>query len=259
MLVSFNKYHGTGNDFIIVDNRQVVIESGNEVLINKLCDRRLGIGADGLMLLSAHDQFDFEMRYFNSDGMEGSLCGNGARCIASFAHTLGIAGNSMKFKAYDGIHEAFIENDGVTIKMNDVTGVENNGEYFFLDTGSPHAVLFRTDVRTMDVFEEGKKIRHDKQFLPGGTNVNFVQQEENILFVRSYERGVESETLSCGTGVVASAICAVSAGKIERAPISIQTRGGDLKVNLTMVSKDQFTSILLSGPVCSVFEGKIEI
>jgi diaminopimelate epimerase len=211
------------------------------------------------MLLSGHDQYDFEVNYFNADGLEGSFCGNGARCIAAFAYRSGIVGRSMRFIAYDGIHEAFVEDDHVRVKMNDVARIEKREDFFFLDTGSPHAVFSRCDVQTMDVYAEGKKIRYSKLFEPGGTNVDFIQPEGDSLFVRTYERGVENETLSCGTGVVASAICAVAGGKIDNAPVSVQTRGGKLEVDFIIAREMYITDIWLIGPVAFVFEGEIEI
>ena len=259
MLVHFYKYHGTGNDFIIIDNRQLVIQPDDQELIKKLCTRRLGIGADGMMLLSGHDTYDFEMKYFNADGFEGSLCGNGARCISAFAHKEGIAGDTLRFKAFDGVHEASIEKEKVTVRMNDVTSIEQHQSYFILDTGSPHSVFFRDDVETMNVVEEGQKMRFNDQFMPEGINVNFVQKEGNKIFVRTFERGVEDETLSCGTGVVAASICTVLVGGIDKLPVSIRTRGGDLDVDFTMVSKSEFTDIKLSGSVCFSFQGDIEI
>ncbi len=259
MLIHFYKYHGTGNDFILMDNRQAQFGSGNQMVVNRLCDRKFGIGADGLMLLSDHEQYDFEMKYFNADGLEGSFCGNGARCIAAFAYRSGIAAKSMHFKAYDGPHEALVVSNQVRVTMNDVTRIEKREGFFFLDTGSPHAVFSRSDVRTMDAYEEGKKIRYSQPFEPGGTNVTFFQAEGNTLFIRTYERGVENETLSCGTGVVAAAICAVMDGKIANAPVPVQTLGGKLEVDFTITSENQVTGIWLTGPVSFVFEGKIEI
>jgi len=259
MLIHFYKYHGTGNDFIVIDNRQGLPVSGNQTLFNRLCDRRFGIGADGLMLLYRHDQYDFEVKYFNADGLEGSFCGNGARCIAAFAYRSGITGKSMHFKAYDGIHEASVENDQVRVKMNDVNRVDKRKDFYFLDTGSPHAVFSRSDVKTMDAYAEGKKIRYSKPFEPGGTNVDFIQPEGNTLFVRTYERGVENETLSCGTGVVASAICSVLDDKMDNPPVSVQTKGGKLEVDFTINTENHITDIWLIGPVTLVFEGKIEI
>ncbi len=259
MLIHFYKYHGTGNDFIVIDNRQELPVSGNQTLVNRLCDRRFGIGADGLMLLYGHDQYDFEVNYFNADGLEGSFCGNGARCIAAFAYRSGITGKSMHFKAYDGIHEASVENGQVRVKMSDVNRVEKRNDFYFLDTGSPHAVFSRSDVKTMDAYAEGKKIRYSKPFEPGGTNVDFIQPDGNTLFVRTYERGVENETLSCGTGVVASAICSVLDDKMDKPPVSVQTRGGKLEVDFTIDTENHITDIWLIGPATFVFEGKIEI
>ena len=212
------------------------------------------------MLISSHDKQDFEMSYFNRDGSPGSLCGNGARCIALFAKKHGITnGDNMEFLSFDGSHKAYIRNDLITIQMKDVTGITNTGEYFFLDTGSPHAVLFKNDVRSLNVCEEAQKIRYDRQYDPGGTNVNYVQIEEHSIFVRTYERGVEDETLSCGTGVVASAICAVREGYIEKSPVSVITRGGSLEIDFKMASKTEITDIKLTGTADFVFEGKIEI
>ena len=259
MLVRFSKYHGAGNDFIIIDNRQGVILNEDHTVIRGLCDRHLGIGADGLILLTGHDEYDFEMSYFNADGLEGSFCGNGARCIAAFAYTSGIAGKSMRFKASDGVHNAMVEEDKIRVKMSDVTRVEKKEGFFFLDTGSPHAVFSRSDVRTMDAVGAGKRIRYSKLFEPAGTNVDFFQKEGNTLFIRTYERGVENETLSCGTGVVAAALCAVSDGVIDNPPVPVQTRGGKLEVDFTITRDNQAVDIWLTGPVRFVFKGEIEI
>ena len=259
MLVHFSKYHGAGNDFIIIDNRQGVILNEDHTVIRGLCDRHLGIGADGLILLTGHDEYDFEMNYFNADGLEGSFCGNGARCIASFAYGSGIAGKSMRFKASDGVHIALVEDNQIRVKMNDVARLEKKEGFFFLDTGSPHAVFSRPDVKTMDAVGEGKKIRYSKSFEPAGTNVDFIQREGNTLFIRTYERGVENETLSCGTGVVAAAICAVLDGTIDKTPVPVQTRGGKLEVDFTIIRDNRVTDIWLTGPVRFVFKGEIEI
>lgn len=257
-MVSFDKYHGAGNDFIIIDNRQVVILPEDHTVIRGLCDRHSGIGADGFLLLTGHDEYDFEMTYFNADGLEGSFCGNGARCIAAFAYRSGIAGKSMRFKASDGIHEAMVEGDQIRVKMNDVNGLEKREGFFFLNTGSPHAAFFRSDVRTMDACEEGKRIRYSRPFEPEGTNVDFIQKEGDTLFVRTYERGVENETLSCGTGVVAAAICAVLDGMIDKPPVPVQTRGGKLQVDFVINHDNQVVNIWLAGPVRFVFKGEIE-
>jgi diaminopimelate epimerase len=259
MLVHFAKYHGTGNDFIIVDNRQLVIHPDNGDLIRTLCDRRFGIGADGFMLLSNHDQYDFEMQYFNRDGSPGSLCGNGARCIALFAKRLGLVDSQTSFSTYDGLHMAQIRDDQVTVHMGDVKSVVKETDHYFLDTGSPHAVFFRDDVRTMDMDKEAPVIRYHKMYAPDGTNVNYVRKENSKIYVRTWERGVEAETLSCGTGVVAASICAVKAGIAEKLPIEIITPGGQLLVDMKRIGEQEFTNIVLTGPAAFVFEGEIEI
>jgi len=207
--IAFNKYQAAGNDFVIIDNRKGLINPSDSVLINKLCDRRFGIGADGLILVSDSKDLDYEMKYFNSDGKPGSMCGNGGRCTAHFALKYNIAGKKQKFMAFDGPHEATIDNDTVRLQMTDITDyhiVDNN---YFINTGSPHYVLFMDDIDNINVYEEGKKIRWSEKFAPGGTNVNFVQIKDNGLNIRTFERGVEDETLACGTGVTASAIAAV--------------------------------------------------
>jgi diaminopimelate epimerase len=259
MQIAFNKYQGTGNDFIIIDNRNGSFDPANMALVNRLCDRRFGIGADGLILISSHKSFDFEMTYFNSDGNVGSMCGNGGRCTAAFAFKHKIAGEKQKFQAFDGPHEAEIKNGIVRLQMSDVKPPFNkvNGNYF-INTGSPHYVTFVKDVKNYEIFNEGRKLRYSDDFKPGGTNVNFVELLENGIFVRTYERGVEDETLSCGTGVTASAIASVLSGHFDRKKIDVKTLGGDLSVELR-VEKDKVTDIRLSGPGTFVFEGVITI
>jgi diaminopimelate epimerase len=258
MQIAFNKYQGTGNDFIIIDNRDGSVNPADTPLINKLCDRRFGIGADGLILISLHKIFDFEMKYFNSDGREGSMCGNGGRCTAAFALKHKIAGNKQKFYAFDGPHEAEINNGIVRLQMSDVKNFTKVKGNYFINTGSPHYVTFVKNVRELDVFNEGKKLRNSDDFKPGGTNVNFVELSENGIFVRTFERGVEDETLSCGTGVTASAIASVLSGHFDRNKIDVKTLGGDLSVEFR-IDKDKVTDIRLSGPGTFVFEGMIQV
>lgn len=258
MIIPFNKYQGTGNDFIIIDNMKGNFNPGDAVTVKKLCDRRFGIGADGLILISGMTGYDFEMKYFNSDGRESTMCGNGGRCAASFALANKIAGSRQKFSASDGMHEAVIENDIVRLRMNDVTGQEIVDGHYFLNTGSPHYVVFRNDAETMDVFTEGKRIRWSDKFAPGGTNVNFAMVKADALFVRTFERGVEDETLSCGTGVTASAIAAGLSGHFDRQPVKVITRGGKLTVHFSPGEKT-ISDIWLCGPAEFVFRGMVEV
>lgn len=256
--IAFNKYQGAGNDFIIIDNRHSIFNPDNPALIKKLCDRRFGIGADGLILINNKTGFDFEMVYFNSDGFVGTMCGNGGRCTADFALKSGIAEKKLRFMAADGIHYAEPEGELIRLKMNDVNEVRSIAGNYFINTGSPHYVIFRRDLDNFDVYTEGKKIRLSKDFQPGGTNVNFVEPESNGIFVRTFERGVEDETLSCGTGVTASAIASVLSGHFVSSPVNVKTRGGNLRVEFD-VKGSQISDIWLCGPATFVFEGKIEI
>lgn len=263
MEIEFIKYHGTGNDFILLDNRNLIYSSLNTEKIKNLCDRHFGIGADGLMYLQNNTECDFEMKYFNSDGNEGSMCGNGGRCIVAFAKLLGIIDKSANFNAIDGKHEALInENNFVVLKMKSINlkDIIIEGNKYILDTGSPHLVNFIDNVENLDVFTEGKKIRNNKQFLKDGINVNFVKIiKENSLFVRTYERGVENETLSCGTGAVASAVCWFLKNNYnENNEIEINTLGGKLLINITN-KNENYLDIELKGSTKLVFKGTIEL
>lgn len=258
MTIAFNKYQGTGNDFIIIDNRSGVFNPDNTSLINRLCDRRFGIGADGLILINNLDGYDYEMIYFNSDGFKGTMCGNGGRCTAAFALKNGVAGTSQRFMASDGIHEALSENEIIRLTMSNVNNISKISGNYFINTGSPHSVVFTSDLDNLDVFSEGRKIRWSDEFKPGGTNVNFVEIQKDGIFVRTFERGVEDETLSCGTGVTASAIASVLSGQFVSAPVNVRTRGGDLKVEF-QIKSDMITGIKLCGPATFVFEGTFEI
>lgn len=255
MKVHFFKYHGAGNDFIILDNRNLTFEADNISLISLMCHRRFGIGADGLMLLQNKPGYDFEMRYFNSDGREASMCGNGGRCIVSFARHLDLIDSSSRFLAVDGFHEATMDGPGlVNLKMSDVKQVESIGDDFFLNTGSPHYVRFVDDFSDLDVFGEGRKIRYNERFNREGTNVNFVRLEKGHLTVYTYERGVEDETLACGTGVTASALCAALKSGIGKGSFPVEAKGGQLEVSFEK-SGAGFTNIWLKGPAQFVFEG----
>lgn len=258
----FSKYHGTGNDFILIDNRKNNIQLDNAI-IAQLCNRHFGIGADGIMILKSSEKFDFEMIYFNADGEEGTMCGNGGRCITFFAKDLGIINNKTRFRAIDGEHEAEIKsakgNEAiVSLKLSDVNKIENFEDYYLIDTGSPHYVQFVKNINKVNILEEGKRLRWDKKFQPNGVNVNFVEIKGGNLEVRTFERGVENITLSCGTGVTASAIAAhlVMSGRQES--FNVKTYGGELKVRFSR-NGELFTDIWLEGPAMKVFEGKIEI
>ncbi len=262
MTVEFYKYQGAGNDFVILDNRNNNLNLST-LQINKICNRRFGVGADGLMTLKNHDNYDFSMTYYNSDGKEGSMCGNGGRCILAFSQRIGINKNPLKFIATDGPHDGEIieehNNESlVKLKMIDVSQFETAENYYVIDTGSPHYIQFTNKLATKNVFKEGKKIRNSKPFKNEGINVNFVEANDNNLFVRTYERGVENETLACGTGVTASALAYAVKNNLEQESIQIKTLGGDLKVSFKK-SGGIFKSIWLEGPATFVFKGKIEI
>ena len=261
--MKFYKYHGTGNDFIMVDDRIQTFDGNNQDLIKGFCHRRFGIGADGLILLRNLKGFDFEMVYFNADGRPSSMCGNGGRCIVQFAHDLGIIQNEAKFMAIDGLHTATIENDLVSLKMCDVNNIEYNSGDYILDTGSPHYVKYQKNLGQLDVVTEARKIRNNKRFIEKGINVNYIELIENTLHVRTYERGVEDETLSCGTGVTASAIAHFLDVFADNGPstenyINISCPGGQLKVSFSYDGKTQFSNIFLIGPAQKVFEGSIK-
>jgi diaminopimelate epimerase len=259
MQIEFYKYQGTGNDFILVDNRHKQLSFTTEQ-INFLCHRRFGIGADGLILLELEPGFDFKMVYYNSDGNQSSMCGNGGRCITAFAKKLGLVEDRAKFIAIDGPHESNIDGEMVSLKMQDVKDIELGDDYFYLNTGSPHYVKVVKDVEHFDVFNEGKTIRYDDRFKEEGTNVNFIEKLDNELFVRTYERGVEDETFSCGTGVTASALVAAMKGMATgKNSCLIKTLGGTLEVTFEKVLEKNFYNIWLKGPALMVYKGNIEL
>lgn len=258
MTVHFYKYQGTGNDFILVDNRDNSFALTTEQ-IRQLCDRRFGIGADGLMTLNEKEGYDFEMKYYNSDGREGSMCGNGGRCIVKFAYHLGIHRALYRFLAADGDHEAEIDISGiVSLKMKNVKKITKYHNDFVLDTGSPHYVKLVGNVMQLDVYKKGHEIRNSKDFRESGINVNFVEQDINNdkITVRTFERGVENETYSCGTGVTASALVCYH-NEIGFNEVEVKTLGGKLTVEFDRTEDDQFNNIWLCGPAERVFEGEI--
>ncbi len=259
--ISFYKYQGTGNDFVMIDQRDNQFLNRNDTqIIQSLCDRKFGIGADGLILLQNLDGYDFEMVYFNADGKESTMCGNGGRCIVAFAKFLGIINSTCNFMAIDGAHIAEINNKGiVSLKMSDVNNIEIGEDYFVLNTGSPHYVIFVEDLTDINVVESGEVIRYNDRFRKEGINVNFVERVMDGIEVATYERGVEDETLSCGTGVTAAAIAwHLSQGKMIGSEIAVKTKGGDLKVKLEPGS-DNYHNIWLCGPAVNVFKGTIQI
>ncbi|MFA8299490.1 MAG: diaminopimelate epimerase [Hyphomicrobiales bacterium] len=256
MKIHFYKYHGTGNDFIMIDNRENRFPQDPDIITN-LCHRRFGIGADGLILLQNHSQYDFNMVYFNSDGHQSSMCGNGGRCIVAFAYHLGIIKDECKFEAIDGEHSASIissNKDQATVKlrMQDVNSISHSDGEYFLNTGSPHVVKLVDNVNCYDVNKHGKDIRNSEKYAPHGTNVNFIEKSGDKLIVRTFERGVEEETWSCGTGVTAASI--VLSTLEDANEVNIITKGGELKVYLEK-EKNLFTNLYLQGPAVKTFEG----
>lgn len=260
MKLKFYKYQGTGNDFIIADNRENQYNLSTEQ-VHKLCNRRFGIGADGLMLLQTKNGFDFEMKYYNADGREGSMCGNGGRCMVKFAWYLGIHRDIYHFLASDGAHEAEIDFDGiVSLKMKDVKSIRKFHGDYILDTGSPHYVKLVNDVMQLDVYKKGYEIRNSKEFAEEGINVNFVEQEIEVdkIIVRTFERGVEDETYSCGTGVTAAAlVCYHNENGFN--DVEVKTLGGNLSVEFDRIDDDKYENIWLCGPADMVYEGTVEI
>ncbi|HTB99827.1 MAG TPA: diaminopimelate epimerase [Ferruginibacter sp.] len=256
--LTFYKYQGTGNDFVILDNRKKQITTLTTEQIKNICDRRFGVGADGLMLLGEKAGYDFEMIYYNSDGNESSMCGNGGRCLVAFAHEVGIHKATYTFWAIDGEHKAEIESDHtVRLKMKDVTSVEQHSSGIVLDTGSPHYIKLVSDAAVIDVYKVGREIRYSNEFKEEGINVNFVESIDNhTIFVRTYERGVENETLSCGTGVTAAAlVSAHNDNGFNR--VDVKTPGGHLSVEFDKMDDDNFRNIWLCGPAVLVFKGEI--
>lgn len=256
--MKFFKYQGTGNDFVMIDNRNQTFPKTDVKLIEKLCDRRFGIGGDGLILLENERGVDFKMVYYNSDGNQSTMCGNGGRCIVAFAKQLNVILNKATFTAVDGMHHATIlENGSVSLQMKDVSDVKIEIDYVFLNTGSPHHIQVVEDLENIDVKEIGSKIRYSNLYKQEGSNINFVMQvAENHFELRTYERGVEDETLSCGTGATAAAIAMFKQNKTKCNKIDIDVQGGKLKV--TFDEKDGvFTNVFLEGSAQFVFEGII--
>lgn len=255
----FYKYQGAGNDFILIDNRNSLFDRGDVDLVRWLCDRRFGIGGDGLILLQQATGYDFEMVYFNADGREGSMCGNGGRCIVAFAKDRGIIGKTTDFLAVDGRHYAEINEEKglVSLQMIDVDTVERDGQAYVLNTGSPHYVVLVDGLASFPVVNEGRRIRNSDRYRTAGINVNFVEVDGPGYHVRTYERGVEDETLACGTGATAVAVAMAAHEGIDglRA-VPVRVEGGDLTIRFRK-DGDRFTDVFLEGPARFVFKGKI--
>jgi len=258
MELTFYKYEGTGNDFVMVDNRDQFFPKDNIALVRHLCDRRFGIGGDGLILLENDTETDFRMVYYNSDGNPSSMCGNGGRCLVAFAKSLGVIADRACFIAVDGLHRATIAVDGiVSLEMSDVDEVRISPEYVFLDTGSPHHVQVETDLTHLDVKSVGRAIRYSDLYGNAGSNINFVKQISNDTFaIRTYERGVEDETLSCGTGATAVAIAMHATGKTSCDHLHINVEGGKLQVSFEK-QESKYTNVMLIGLATFVFKGTI--
>lgn len=252
-ILKFYKYQGTGNDFVMVDNRNLLFPKDKD-LVEKLCDRRFGIGADGFILLENDKDADFKMAYYNSDGNESTMCGNGGRCLVAFAHFLDVFEEKCSFNAIDGLHEAKISGNNVELKMIDVDAIESNEDHFVLNTGSPHFVKYISGIEDFDVYKNGSEIRNSSPFKKQGINVNFVEESDGELFVRTYERGVEDETFSCGTGATAAALTFLKDKNQDS--VNIKVLGGNLKVHAEK-SGNSFKNIWLEGPAKQVFSGEI--
>jgi len=260
MTINFSKYQGAGNDFVLIDHRDTDLKNIDNKLVAQLCDRRFGIGADGLMLLTEHNDYDFEMIYYNADGNVGSMCGNGGRCIVAFAKHLGIIDSETNFLAVDGSHYAKITAEGnwVELQMIDVETINRDGDAFVLNTGSPHYVAPVEDLATLDVFNAGKAIRNNETYKLNGINVNFVEDKGDRLFVRTFERGVEDETYACGTGVTAVAMAMAQQKQPGYIETPIEVLGGKLQINFDF-DGTKYTNVFLCGPAEKVFEGTLNL
>ena len=257
MLIPFSKYHGTGNDFVMIDNREL----GHELRksqIAQLCNRRFGIGADGLILLEIEDEI-VKMVYFNSDGAPSSMCGNGGRCFVDFAQNLNVLRDAGSFLAVDGMHDFKMEGELVSLKMGDVSAIETIDDAVYMDTGSPHYITMVDEVLDIDIVNDAHKVRYNERFSAEGTNVNFVEMMDGITHIRTYERGVEDETLSCGTGATACAIAMHYLGNVSATDVPIKVLGGKVSVSFEPNADGSYSNIWLTGPTAHVFDGNIEL
>ncbi|ADY53302.1 diaminopimelate epimerase [Pseudopedobacter saltans DSM 12145] len=261
MKLKFYKYQGAGNDFIIVDNRENEVDHRNPALIEGICNRRFGVGGDGMMFLQQKDGYDFEMVYYNSDGQPSSMCGNGGRCIVAFAKYLKVIDSETDFLAVDGPHYAKVSDSGdwVSLQMINVDVIKKDGEDYVLNTGSPHYVRLVDDLQNVDMYEEGRKVRYNDTYKAQGINVNFVEDEGDHLFVRTYERGVEDETYACGTGVTAVALAmAKYQNRTGEISTPVKVLGGNLNIRFKY-DGEKYEDIFLEGPAKKVFEGELDL
>ena len=258
MQIQFSKFEGTGNDFIMIDNINGAYNFLSEVHVKKLCDRKLGIGADGLILINSDASSDFYMDFFNSDGSK-SFCGNGSRCAVLFTLNLGLHKGETKFNAIDGLHKGSVSGDLVSIEMNDVRNIKAHLDDYVLDTGSPHYVLYNDDLSSENTIRKGKEIRFSPSFLHNGINVNLLQVlAPDHIKIATYERGVEDETQSCGTGATACALVHDFVSNSTFNKIQVNVKGGELSVSFKRGSKGNYSQIVLSGPAKFVFSGTID-
>jgi diaminopimelate epimerase len=257
MLIPFNKYHGTGNDFIMIDNRDLNLQLAQSQ-ISQLCDRKFGIGADGLVLLQVQNEV-VEMVYYNSDGAPSSMCGNGGRCFVTFCQTLEVLSGHGGFLAVDGMHPFKMVDGLVSLKMGDVSAIELIADDVYMDTGSPHYVTIVEDMLEIDLIQDARKVRYNNRFSAEGTNVNFVEMMDGVTHIRTYERGVEDETLSCGTGATACAIAMHHLGHVSELEVPVKVLGGKLSVSFETNAHGSYSNIWLTGPTTSVFKGETEL
>ncbi len=251
----FFKYQGTGNDFVIIDNRQSVFDADNTELITRLCDRKFGVGSDGLILLKAHAEYDFEMVYYNADATRAG-CGNGARCAVHLAHHLGIVQGEAYFVMEEQAYRAQVEDAHVRIRMADVAAAQNFPEGYLLNTGTRHFVRVVEKLADYDVLDEGERLRYDPRFQPEGANINFVEVKDSAVHMRIYEKGVENETLSSGTGATAVAL-ALAHARQQPSPVAVHTRGGILEISFMATEAGSFTQVYMAGPAQMVFQGTV--
>jgi diaminopimelate epimerase len=267
MKIPFMKMSGSGNDFILIDHREPFLkEEGLKDLVRKVCQRRISVGADGLILIERSQKADFKWRFYNADGSEAEMCGNGGRCVARFAYLKGIAGPSLKFETLAGILSARVDGKRVKLQMTKPFGL-NLDETLLIDgkkqafssinTGVPHAVLFVEDLEGVDIVPIGRAIRFHSHFSPNGTNVNFIRLEKGSqLSIRTYERGVEDETLACGTGAVASALIAAFKGFVK-SPVSMKTRGGEVLTVHFDIEAKEVKKVFFEGDVHIIYEAEM--